>query len=333
MLDKNQIKNILVISLSNIGDIVLTFPVLDILRRDFPTAQLDVIVGPKGQTLVSDNPNLRTVFVYHKNQSPWAVLRLLYQLARQQYDLVVDLRNTMIPFLIFAKQTTPLLFKRPQGLHMHRQHLKRLASVWDSSLASQEKIAFYISQTDQKRVRQLLNVTDGLEHYVVIAPGSRAENKRWTEDGFAKLADHMIERYQYKVVLVGDDSEMLISARVQGLMKHQPLDLTGQLTLKQLGAVILGASLAVVNDSAPLHVASYLNVPVVAFFGPTDPDRYGPWSLRSVVFRNNTQCLACRGDKKEKHQCMPAIGFDDIAGQIDKFLRELSHENTSNKAA
>jgi ADP-heptose:LPS heptosyltransferase len=93
------------------------------------------------------------------------------------------------------------------------------------------------------------------------------------------------------------------------------------------------ARLAVVNDSAPLHMASYLNVPVVAFFGPTDPDRYGPWSLRSCVIRNNAQCLACSGDKKEMHHCMQAISFEDIAGQIDNFLLEISDENKINASA
>jgi ADP-heptose:LPS heptosyltransferase len=333
MLDKNKIKRILVISLSNIGDIVLTFPVLDILKRDFPMAQLDVVVGPKGQSLVEGHPDFGTVFVYHKNQPPWVVLGWLWQLVGQQYDLVIDLRNTMIPFLIFAKSKTPLMFKRPQGLHMRQQHLQRLAAVWDFLVESQKNIALYISQSDQKRAIQFLDFTDGVENYVVIAPGSRAENKRWTEDGFAKLADYFIERYQYKVVLVGDESEMSISVRVKSLMKHQPCDLTGQLTLKELGAILSAARLAVVNDSAPLHMASYLNVPVVAFFGPTDPDRYGPWSLRSCVIRNNAHCLACSGDKKEMHHCMQAISFEDIAGQIDNFLLEISDENKINASA
>lgn len=333
MLDKNKIKKILVISLSNIGDIVLTFPVLDILKRDFPMARLDVIVGPKGRSLVEGHPDFGTVFVYHKNQPLWVVLGWLRQLVCQRYDLVIDLRNTMIPFLIFARHKTPLMFKRPQGLHMRQQHLLRLAVVWDFSLESQKNRALYISQEDQKRAIQLLDFADGFENYVVIAPGSRAENKRWTEDGFAKLADYFIQRYQYKVVLVGDESEMPISIRLKSLMKHQVCDLTGQLTLKELGAVLSAARLAVVNDSAPLHMASYLNVPVIAFFGPTDPDRYGPWSSCGRVIRNHAHCLACRGDKKEAHQCMQAIRFEDIVSQIDTFVLEISDENKINTSS
>lgn len=332
-IDKDQIKKILVISLSNIGDIVLTFPVLDILKRDFPRAQLDVIVGPKGQSLVEGNPNFGRVFIYHKNQSPWDIWGWLGQLMCQRYDLVIDLRNTIIPFLIFAKHKTPLMFKRSQGLHVRQQHLQRLAAVWNFSAESQKKSMLYISHADQKKAIELLNFGDGDEGYVVFAPGSRAENKRWTEHGFAKLADYLIEQYHLKVVLVGDKNETVISGRVKGLMKHQPCDLTGQLTLKELGAVLAAARLAVVNDSAPLHMASYLNVPVVAFFGPTNPDRYGPWSLCHCVIRNNANCLACRKDKKEMHYCMQAISFEDIVGQIDKFLLKISDENKINKTS
>ena len=68
MLDKSKVKKILVISLSNIGDVVLTFPVIDILKRDFPDAQVSVVIGPKGQELLAGNPFIRS-YVFNKKQS------------------------------------------------------------------------------------------------------------------------------------------------------------------------------------------------------------------------------------------------------------------------
>ena len=112
MLDKNVIKKILVISLSNIGDVILTFPVIDILKRDFAEARIDLVVGINGESLVAGNPCLGKIYVYRKNQTPWAILQWLRTLAKERYDCVVDLRNTAIPFLISAKIRTPLMFRR-----------------------------------------------------------------------------------------------------------------------------------------------------------------------------------------------------------------------------
>ena len=77
-IQKERIKKILVMSLSNLGDIILTFPVIDILRRDFDQADLSVMVGPKGKTLLIDNPKIDHLYVYDKgmpvnNKIRWAM--------------------------------------------------------------------------------------------------------------------------------------------------------------------------------------------------------------------------------------------------------------------
>ena len=68
-LDKSSVKKILVISLSNIGDVILTFPVIDILKEELPAAQLSVVVGPKAVSLFDDNPYIKEVIIFDKHQS------------------------------------------------------------------------------------------------------------------------------------------------------------------------------------------------------------------------------------------------------------------------
>jgi lipopolysaccharide heptosyltransferase II len=327
MLAADKIKKILVVSLSNIGDIVLTFPVIDILKRDFPDAQLDLIVGPNGESLVCGNPYFRKVFVYHKSQSPLSILKWLRELAAEKYDLAVDLRNTAIPFLIFAKHKTPLMIVRPKVGHMREQHLARLKSVHNFTSSQAAKISLFISSADEDIVLQFLKPL-GSARKVVFAPGSRAESKRWQKEGFAKLADYLIEHYGVQVVFTGDQNDVEVVSKISTLMKNPSLDLTGKLTLPQSAYVLSLSDLAIVNDSAPMHLASYLNVPVVALFGPTDPKRYGPWSGKCAVVRNNDQCLACRLRNKVLHTCMQAIRAEDVEGVLENFLPEIFDANT-----
>ncbi len=323
----DNLKKILVISLSNIGDIVLTFPVIDILKRDFPDAQLDLIVGPNGESLVCGNPYFRKVFVYHKNQSPLSILKWLRELVAEKYDLAVDLRNTAIPFLIFAKHKTPLMIVRPKVRHMAEQHLARLKSVHDFTLSSAAKISLFISSEDQKIVSQFFKPL-GPGRKVVFAPGSRAESKRWQKESFAKLADYLVEHYGVQVVFIGDQNDTEVVSQISMLMKNPSLDLTGELTLPQSAYLLSLSDLAIVNDSAPMHLASYLNVPVVALFGPTDSKRYGPWSQKCAVVRNNDQCLACRRRNKVPHTCMQAIRVEDVQSVLENFLPEIFDANT-----
>lgn len=327
-LEKNQIKKILIISLSNIGDIVLTFPVIDILKRDFPDASIDVVVGPKGESLIKGNPIFRKVYLYEKGRSPFAILKWIGELAAEHYDLTVDLRNTAIPFLIFAKYKTPLMLVRPKGLHMRQQHLARLRTVHNYTQESAQSFSLFISDADKKAVEQLLSFHDSQftfhrSRLIVIAPGSRAENKRWREDGFAKLADHLNEHHNLILIFVGDENDVPVTARIKSLMKTQPLDLTGKLNLPQLAHLISLSRSVFVNDSAPMHLASYLNIPVAAFFGPTDPKKYGPWSKKHIVLQNNSQSPACADDQAKPHDCMQALTFESAIKVLVPWFKEI----------
>ncbi len=98
--NKSEIKKILVVSLTNIGDVILTFPVIDILKKDFPSAKLSIVIGPKAESLFFKNPYLDKIHIFDKHQPPLKSLSWIGELRRERFDLVVDLRNTAIPFLI-----------------------------------------------------------------------------------------------------------------------------------------------------------------------------------------------------------------------------------------
>ena len=99
-INKSTIKKILVISLSNIGDIVLTLPVIDILRHDFSDAKVSVVIGAKGEPLLKGNPIFENIYIYIKRQPLKDLFAWMGKLRRENFDLVVDLHNTAIPFVV-----------------------------------------------------------------------------------------------------------------------------------------------------------------------------------------------------------------------------------------
>jgi len=326
ILDKSKIKKVLVVSLSNIGDLVMTFPVIDILKRDLPAARIDLVVDPKGESLVRGNPNFGKIHIYRKKAPGFVLLKWITELFKERYDLAVDLRNSAIPFLIFAKRKTPIMFRRPVVSHMREQHLERLKSVHPFTQESKERPSLYFSSEDVQFVDQLVaksEIRDPSRGFVVIAPGSRSENKRWREDGFAKLADALTSKYQVSVIFAGDEADRAIVKRIRSMMKESAIDFSGQLTLSQFGILISQSRLAVTNDSAAMHLASYLKVPVLTIFGPTDPAKCGPWSRINFRVRKEKGCPACAGKEGVEHECIKAVTSEDVLAALEPGAKEL----------
>ncbi|MCB9721283.1 MAG: glycosyltransferase family 9 protein [Candidatus Omnitrophica bacterium] len=278
--DKSKVRKILVISLSNIGDVVLTLPVVDILLRDFPDAAVSVVVGPKAESLLRDNPVLAEVIVLDKHQSRSALWTWVAELRRRKFDMVIDLRNSMIPFMLMARYMTPPEMRRVKGQHMRRKHLARLSTVHQFTDDNAPRRCLTATASDAGAVDALLG---GSGSIVVMAPGSADQAKRWSPAGFAAVAKYLKSEYDLGIVFLGDRHDQEIAARITAGLDVPVLDLCGRTTLSQSAEIVRRAAAAVVNDSAVLHLAGYHNIPTVALFGYTDPVKYGPWSEQRVI--------------------------------------------------
>lgn len=311
-------RRILVISLSNIGDVLLTCPVIDVLLRDFPEAELSVVVGPKAKNLLLPNPRIKNLFVYQKNQAFFQLAKWVHELRRQKFDMVVDLRNTAIPFFLFSRvRTSPILRRFPKQ-HMLQQHLRRLASIYPYSGQAPRGLSLYIPPEDDQYVSRLLEENScSKTSFVVLAPGAASGHKRWSPQKFSRLADEIILRSQKPVVLVGDKDGQAITRAVRQEMSHPVIDLSGQTTLIQLVALLTRAALMVSNDSGPMHLGSYLQIPVVGIFGPTDPIQYGPWSSQSCLIERRKDCPACQNPKARlSHECLERLEVEDVMERL-----------------
>ena len=213
--DKNQIHRILLISLSNIGDILLTFPVIDILKEEFPQANISVVIGPEGRTLFNNNPYIHKIYIYDKHQPVRTTILWLLKLRRESFDLVIDLRNTAIPFLIGARYRTPPFVPKTNALHMKVKHLNRLKTLLDFPSESSKHYALHVPKEDKHFIDIILKNRIGQKKYVVISPGAANHNKRWTEEGFAQIADRIAEVFSAKIVFVGDENDYEIAERIK----------------------------------------------------------------------------------------------------------------------
>ncbi|MBU0880800.1 MAG: glycosyltransferase family 9 protein [Candidatus Omnitrophica bacterium] len=312
IIDKADVKRILVITLTNLGDIILTTPVIATLRREFPAARIDVLLGPAGREVFEKDRNIFKVIIYDKHMPLAGKRRLQLKLKKLKYDLVVDLKNTVIGLLIGPKYRTATIQHFPSGIiHSIDKHLHRLKSL---GLENFDRYTYlYITPEDEAYVSGLLKASGVRDSFVVINAGAKSHLKRWTQEGFADLADRIAGESKADIVFIGTKEDEAIVGAVINKMKQKSHNFIGKTGVRQLGSLLKRSKLLVTNDSAPLHIGCAIGARVLAIFGPTDPGKYGPTGEYDAVISKKLFCSPCEEAAcKSNYECMSLILPADV---------------------
>jgi ADP-heptose:LPS heptosyltransferase len=311
-IDRSRIKRILVITLSNVGDIILTTPVIRALSKEFPGSRIDVMTGPRGREIFDKDPGIFKLIIYDKHSSISEKRRLQLKLKKLKYDLAVDLKNTVLPLLLAPKYRTSPMQRFPRSItHKKQRHLYRLHSFGIENLS--EKSYIHIPKLDEDYVRNLIKTNTIPVPMVIVNPGAKSHLKRWTAEGFAEVCDGLSHECGAGIVFVGmgEDKDTVLS--VTKKMKSKYYDLVGKTNIRQLAGLIKSSSLLITNDSAPLHLGCAVGAKVLAIFGPTDPKKYGPTGEFDAVINKKLFCSPCEEAAcKHGHECMKLVSADEV---------------------
>ncbi|UCD55402.1 MAG: lipopolysaccharide heptosyltransferase II [Candidatus Omnitrophota bacterium] len=325
-IDKSRIKRILAITLSNVGDIILTTPVIEVLLREFPGARLDVMVGPRGKEIFQCHKKLRNLIIYDKKAPFFEKFKLFLKLRSARYDLLVDLRHTILPFVLGARyKTNPFQRAPEEPAHKKDVHLSRLKNLGIDT--SNNNFHIPIEETDKRYIDNLLGALKG-KPFIVVAPGAKSHVKRWPLKYFAELSDTLKNDLGYEIILTGGENDRIVIERILFYMKTKPVNLLEKTNICQLTYLIGKSKLLITNDSAPMHVGSACGAPTVAFFGPTDEKKYGPLTKAgSKVLRKNIRCSPCEVpqcvNKENRYECLKSISVQEAFRAVKGFLSEL----------
>jgi len=316
---------ILFVTLSNIGDCILTLPVLDALRQKYPAAQISVLVPPRPRGIFLNNPAVSEVIIFDKHSRLKDKLKLFFALSKKNYDQVIDLRNSSLGICLPARHRKFLggIWRRiPDRIkHMQQKHLF-WAGLTDEGQPAKGK-SIHITPADREYIQNILSKAGIFksDDLIAIAPGARSEVKRWPRDRFSLLIRQLVQAGK-RIVLVGDISDQPIGEYLNQANAGQLIDLCGKTTFSQLAALLEKAGLLITNDSAVMHLASYLNRPVVAIFGPTSQVKYGPWSDQAGVVKKDIFCRPCEKAQCRfgSLQCLTCIHPQDVLVQVKAVL-------------
>ncbi len=291
-----DVRKILFITLTNLGDIVLTTPVFSALAGLFPGAVIDVITGPPGEGIFKAASASGRVTVRTRRQSLGERIKEVVGIRREKYDLVVDLKASLMPLVAGARMSFPLFPARSFDGHMVDKHLGVIRKLLRPAPA---KPVFYVpvSERDKEFVAGIMGeeksrtLADG--PFITINPGAKSHLKRWPAEKYAELIKGLERIPGCRIFVAGGMEDKAIVKKILDLSRARAVDLSGETSLGALYELIRRSDLFVTNDSGPLHIASAAGTPTLAIFGPSDERKYGPLAPFSVVVSPNAVCRPC----------------------------------------
>lgn len=335
-------KNILLIKLRYLGDVLLATPVARALRDLFPDARLTMAVNRGTEDLLTWNRDLDEVLVVERGSLAEQV-RFVREMRRRRFDCVIDLtdgdRSAVLTWLSGSPvrvgfneehRWRGLLYSAvakvgPQAVHRIEHDLEALRP-----LGLEPRVFPPLLRTgpeDEAAADQLLEEmgvrgTGADLPLVWLQPGARYWFKAWPTERFGELADHLAESYGCRLLIGGDARERPIAEEIRARARTSPLVLAGRTTILGLAAILKRCALFVGNDNGPMHMAAALGVPVVALFGPSDPAIWGPRGEKAEVLYKGLDCRRCfhptcfRGEES----CMKQISVEEVLVAARKLL-------------
>ena len=268
---------------SNLGDVIICLLVLDRIRAHYPQGYIAAIASPKTREFLLRNSFIDDVIIFDKLWSFKQKMRFSFSL-RGKYDTIVDLKNSFLPVVLGTKRRTPFCRKNLKGVHAKEVYLK----VIDNLVPKKQSIrGDFILDDEEKRKWQSLQPGP----FLFIACTSNSKLKFYPYDYLKKLVEVLKE--DYPLVILGENKDRLFYKDI--LDMEGVVDLVGKTTMGDVHYLLKNyARLLLCVDSCIMHLGSYLNLPTVALFGATDPDRYGPWSDKATVLVNKSvACVPC----------------------------------------
>ncbi len=312
---KKQIRKILIITLSNLGDVVLTLPVIASLRKSFPKAEIYVAHSEKTRQLFEGNPLFAGTIIYKKNISVFQRIKFILRLRTLKVDFVLDFRNTLIPYLLGCPSKSLWLNGRLRKIPSRYERYKLLKKLLSLPDVAPSDFPLYEIRDNDSLMRKLHSKgLFNLQNILLAAPGARLKTKRWPSQYFAELIRDILKKEDMIVVLVGDSFECDIAQDVERLLEgYEVINLCGKINQKELVILIERARLVLSNDSAVMHFSNYFQRPTVAFFGPTNVIKYGTSLPTLRIARLDLECSPCEQSKCfRKRECLEKLMPKDV---------------------
>ncbi len=331
-----------------IGDAVLSTPLLLIIREYFPGSEIYLIMRKKVKDVFLNNKNYNKIVILDDKKK--GVLKSGIFLRKYNFDIYFNLPESLsslvICFLSSAKirlgygtflaglflnnslkSPGPEIHRALKYIHLLDYFLDKYRNSSTDILTQLHKkkveSAVFLTKKETNRGKEILKKYKNHKKFIGINPNSSAVSRRWLKMRFSQLSDILIKKYKVNVVFFGSASEREYVKSIINQMKENPINLAGEINLREYMAILKSIDLFITNDSGPMHLANAVGTDVIALEGPADIKETGMLNTKSrrIYINKGFPCSPCVKNKCPKNnECMKAITVQDVLKEIKKIM-------------
>jgi lipopolysaccharide heptosyltransferase I len=342
---------LLIVRLSAFGDIVHAWPLVSAIREARPDASIDWLVDARYESVLDLVAGLNERLVVRAPQASASQARtaftggtagwlaLVGALRRRRYDVAIDaqglLKSSVLARASGARRVVGFdraglrepharWFLGEQVATDRRAHIvrKNLALVSALGITPPAAVRMPVAVPSSQVADHVAAESPG-GRYVLVNPGGGWPNKRWEPARFGELAARIREQLGLACWVLWGPGEEDLAADVVARARHGAHQ-TPATTISDVAALAARAALVVSGDTGPLHLAAAVGAPIVGLYGPTWPERNGPWDPDDVVISRAPAC-GCHHKRqcRRERRCLDDISVDNVFGAVQRRLAKV----------
>jgi ADP-heptose:LPS heptosyltransferase len=340
--DAEKVRGILLVSSTAIGDTLLSTPAIRAVRERYPKARIVAHFNRKNMELFEDNPDIDGVIPYYGGYKKF--LRTIREFRRQKFDFVIifhgnEPQATPMAYLSGARFICKLPPPRRNGfllsnrgrdagvVGLHNIDMKLKSASFFGCAGNSREMVLTVREEDRESVRNYL-AGKGIRNDDILIGfqvGAANRYKVWPAENFVLLGSRLLCNPRVRIVITGSQREKKLCSSVADGIGQNAVSVAGELTLRQVGALVKAMNVLVTNDTGTMHMAVALGTRTVSLFCPTDDWGVGPIQdihLHKII-KKDKPCNRCITKKCTTPHCMELIAVDEVFRAVEEHVHTI----------
>lgn len=334
-----NIKRILLVRTDRIGDVVLTTPIIKIIRSAYPNLHLGFLTTSFTEDLVKGNPDIDEVITMNRSQKKGiGFLTFIWKLRQKKFDVAIAFNPKIrIHWLLFlAGIPVRIGYRRKYGFLLTHAlpdikyegkkseafYNEELLKYLNLPVQASRKLFLPQSISSQKQIELFLEKHQlRSKQFIVISVSASCPSKAWPRENFSELCHQLKRSFPFPILLIGKETDC---GEIKKIFP-ETIFIGETLPLSNLIILLQQARLLITNDTGPMHIASAVNTPIVAIFGRTlpglGPARWGPIQGNNIILHKDIGCHPCLAHQCQlEFDCLKAIKVNEVFHAVTKLI-------------
>lgn len=346
-------RNLLIVRTDRIGDVVLSLPLAEIIKKYYPACNITFLVRNYTKDILENHPFVDNTIILKENNKKVSILKNVEFIKNLNFDSSIVVYPTFqTALIIFLSSIQNRIgtgyrwysFLFNNKIYEHRKFAERHELEYNVNLlkafgihekVDSESVHFNltVNEKSKEKIQNLFN-NYGINNdkaIIIVHPGSGGSAVDLPVYKFKELVEELSREDKFQILLTGSESETKMCEKLK--MNNKIKNFAGILSLSELIALIDRSDIFVANSTGPLHIAAALGKYTVGFYPNLlvcSAKRWGPYTNKKVVFSPKKECSDCKREQCNKSECMNTIETKNVVGEINKIYNFISDNGENN---